>query len=65
MLIEIINKSSMFLFLLMGVAQIITGNVIFSLYMSLFISINFLSIAIPVLQNANKNREYYILVFFV
>ena len=66
MLIKIIEKSSMFLALLMGVAQIITGNMVFRSYMSLFGSITFLSIIIPFLQNANrKKRILYICSFSI
>ena len=44
----------MFLFLLMGVAQISTGNMIFSIYMSLFININFLILGIQNIQDKKK-----------
>ena len=44
----------MFLFLLMGVAQISTGNMIFSLYMSLFMNINSLILGIQTIQDKKK-----------
>jgi len=44
----------MFLTLLMGVAQISTGNMIFSIYMSLFININFLILGIQNIQDKKK-----------